>query len=87
MGVEAVGDPKIISTNFDVPGNLELGASTLVVVTNGIPSQPVNLTVELGTSLAFTSASATSADFKRSAFSLDYFATRSGNGSTQSGNR
>ena len=63
MGVEAVGDPEILSTNFDVPGNLELGASTLVVVTNGIPSQPVNLTVELGTSLAFTSASATSADF------------------------
>jgi hypothetical protein len=63
MGVEPVGDPEIVSTNFDVPGNLELGASTLVVVTNGIPSQPVNLTVELGTSLAFTSASATSADF------------------------
>jgi Bacterial Ig-like domain (group 3) len=63
MGVEAVGDPEIVSTNFDVPGNLELGASTLVVVTNGIPSQPVNVTVELGTALAFTGASATSADF------------------------
>jgi hypothetical protein len=63
MGVEAVGDPEIVSTNFDAPGNLELGTSTLVIVTNGIPSQPVNLTVELGTSLAFTGASATSADF------------------------
>jgi hypothetical protein len=63
MGVEAVGDPEIVSTNFDVPGNLELGASTLVVVTNGIPSQPVNLTVELGTAIALTGASATSADF------------------------
>jgi hypothetical protein len=31
MGVEPVGDPEIVSTNFDVPGNLELGASTLVV--------------------------------------------------------
>jgi Bacterial Ig-like domain (group 3) len=63
MGVEAVGDAEIVSTKFDVPGNLELGASTLVVVTNGIPSQPVNLTVELATSLAFTAASATSADY------------------------
>jgi hypothetical protein len=63
MGIEAVGDPEIVTTSFDVPADLELGASTLVVVTNGIASQPVNVTVELGTSLAFTGASATSADF------------------------
>ncbi len=63
MGVEAVGDTEIVSTNFDVPASLELGASTLVVVTNGIPSTPVNVTVEQGSSLAFTGASATSSDF------------------------
>src|SRR5262249_46452427 len=63
MGVEAVGDPEIVTTSFDVPGDLELGASTLVVVTNGIPSQPVNITVALASSLAFTGASATSSDF------------------------
>ena len=37
MGVEAVGDPETVSTNFDVTANIELGPSTLVVVTNGIP--------------------------------------------------
>jgi Bacterial Ig-like domain (group 3) len=67
MGVEAVGDADIVSTNFDVPANLELGASTLVVVTNGIPSAPVNVNVEMGSSLAFTGASATSSDFNDAA--------------------
>jgi hypothetical protein len=37
---------KIVSTNFDVPSNMETGASSLVVVTNGIPSQPVSITVD-----------------------------------------
>ncbi|HTS35365.1 MAG TPA: kelch repeat-containing protein [Candidatus Solibacter sp.] len=36
---------KIVSTNFDVSSKTETGASTLVVVTNGIPSLPVNVTV------------------------------------------
>jgi len=36
---------KIVSTNFDVPAAAETGASTLEVVANGIPSQPVNITV------------------------------------------
>ena len=35
----------IESTNFTVPANIETGASTLRVVTNGIPSAPVNVTV------------------------------------------
>lgn len=35
----------IVSTNFDVPENIELGASSLVVVANGIPSSPVSVTV------------------------------------------
>jgi len=34
-----------VSTNFDVPAGMETGASTLVVVANGIPSKPVNITV------------------------------------------
>jgi len=43
MGV-ATG-AAIVSTNFDVPGGTETGASTLVVVANGIQSQPASITV------------------------------------------
>jgi len=43
MGV-ATGS-MIVSTNFDVPTTIETGASTLVVVANGIPSVAVNVTV------------------------------------------
>jgi hypothetical protein len=43
MGV-ATGK-AIVSTNFDVPAGAETGASTLVVVANGIPSKAVNVTV------------------------------------------
>jgi len=35
----------LVSTHFDVPSNMETGASTLVVVANGIPSRAVNVTV------------------------------------------
>ena len=34
-----------VSTNFDVPSGMETGASSLVVVANGIPSNPVSVTV------------------------------------------
>ena len=44
MGV-ATGSAEV-STNFDVPASMETGASTLVVVANGIPSQPVSITVQ-----------------------------------------
>ncbi|HEY6327070.1 MAG TPA: hypothetical protein VIW73_11225 [Candidatus Cybelea sp.] len=44
MGV-ATGT-KSVSTNFDVPKNADTGASTLVVVANGIASKPVNVTVK-----------------------------------------
>ena len=44
MGV-ATGSAAV-STNFDVPASMETGASTLVVVANGIPSAPVNVTVQ-----------------------------------------
>jgi len=35
----------IVFTNFDVPANMETGASSLEVVANGIPSAPVSITV------------------------------------------
>jgi hypothetical protein len=44
MGV-ATGS-KTVSTNFDVPAGMETGASSLVVVANGIPSNPVSVTVQ-----------------------------------------
>ena len=44
MGV-ATGSATV-STNFNVPTSMETGASSLVVVANGIPSQPVNVTVQ-----------------------------------------
>ena len=43
MGV-ATGS-KTVSTNFDVPSGMETGAGQLEVVANGIPSTPVNVTV------------------------------------------
>lgn len=43
MGV-ATGH-KIVSTHFDVSSATETGPSTLVVVANGIPSKPVDVTV------------------------------------------
>jgi len=43
MGV-ATGNATV-STFFDVPGGMETGASSLVVVANGIPSQPISVTV------------------------------------------
>ncbi len=44
MGV-ATGK-KIVSTHFDVPKGADAGASTLVVVANGIASKPVDVTVK-----------------------------------------
>lgn len=44
MGV-ATGT-KTVSTHFDVPAGIETGASSLVVIANGIPSQPVSVTVQ-----------------------------------------
>ena len=41
-----VGSNRSVSTMFDVPSTIETGASTLVVVTNGIPSPGVSVTVE-----------------------------------------
>jgi hypothetical protein len=41
MGVVAIADPTVVTTNFDAPAGLEAGPSELVVVVNGIPSLPV----------------------------------------------
>jgi hypothetical protein len=43
MGVATRHTPTY--THFDVPAGMETGASTLVVVANGIPSNPVSITV------------------------------------------
>ena len=42
MGVRST---KTVSTKFDVPANAETGANYLVVITNGIQSKPVSVTV------------------------------------------
>jgi hypothetical protein len=44
MGV-ATGN-ETVSTNFDVPAGMETGASSLVVIANGIPSSAVSVTVQ-----------------------------------------
>ena len=50
MGVST--GSKIVSTWFDVPTDLELGASKLEVVANGIPSLPLPITVVMGGAFA-----------------------------------
>ncbi len=44
MGVATGTTP--VSTQFDVPANAPTGASTLVVVANGIPSAPADVTIQ-----------------------------------------
>jgi hypothetical protein len=44
MGVQT--GSATITTNFDVPTNMETGASAIVVIANGIPSSPVSVTVQ-----------------------------------------
>lgn len=52
MGVATGG--ATVSTNFDVPAGMETGASTLVVIANGIPSLPYSVNVAPGTVLTYT---------------------------------
>jgi len=47
MGVELVGSHAVVSTQFDVPAGIEPGTSELVIVTNGIPSLPVAVNVNV----------------------------------------
>jgi hypothetical protein len=58
MGVATGSTP--VSTNFDVPGNIEGGSSSLVVVANGIASQPVNVSVTAPTATASMTRTPTS---------------------------
>ena len=46
MGV-ATGSASV-NTEFDIPSNIETGAATLVVIANGIPSNPLSITVTPG---------------------------------------
>jgi uncharacterized repeat protein (TIGR01451 family) len=43
MGVEPVDSSEIVTTQFDVPLDLESGPSDLIVVVNGIPSLPAQV--------------------------------------------
>ena len=42
----AVASSATVTTNFDVPASIETGAATLEVVTNGIASKPVSVTIQ-----------------------------------------
>ena len=42
----AVASKAVVSASFDVPASSELGPSSLVVVTNGIASKPVSVTIQ-----------------------------------------
>jgi hypothetical protein len=42
----AVQNPGLEYTKFDVPAEVETGPSTLVAVTNGIPSQAIKVNVK-----------------------------------------
>jgi len=50
----------IVSTNFDVPSGMELGAATLTVIANGIPSAGVVVTVDQGSGQTQTTTTLTS---------------------------
>jgi hypothetical protein len=41
-----VASQATVSTMFDVPSGIELGASTIEVVANGIHSPPVAVTID-----------------------------------------
>ncbi|MGC9987128.1 MAG: Ig-like domain repeat protein [Terriglobales bacterium] len=43
----SVAPGAAVSTNFTVPANIEKGASSLVVIANGIPSAPVPIGIEV----------------------------------------
>ncbi len=47
FSTESVAPGAAVSTNFTVPANIEQGASSLVVIANGIPSAPVPIGIEV----------------------------------------
>ncbi len=42
----AVANPKVVTTQVTIPTGIETGASSLVVVANGVPSAPLSITVQ-----------------------------------------
>jgi hypothetical protein len=81
MGV-ATGS-TIVSTNFDVPANIELGTSSLVVVANGIPSTSVSITV--GTLKSTGVALVSSLNPSNGGKAVTFTATVTGPGGTPTG--
>jgi hypothetical protein len=72
---------QIVSTQFDVPANIEVGAGTLVVVTNGIPSAPVSIDVNASAGTQSVTVSPTSLSFASSGGSdVEHAATFTNNG-------
>jgi hypothetical protein len=45
-----------VSTEFDIPSTIQTGASQLVVVANGIPSEPADVTIEASGSSNFSAS-------------------------------
>ncbi len=41
----AVANPKVVTTQVTIPAGIETGASSLVVVANGVPSAPLSITI------------------------------------------
>lgn len=55
---------QIVSTQFDLPSNIEAGPSTLVVVANGIPSAPVSIDVNASRGTQSVTVSPTGLSFR-----------------------
>ena len=72
MGV-ATGSAAV-STQFDIPSTVETGASTLVVVANGIPSAAVNVSVQGNFSLSATPVSQSVAQGTGTSYTVDAIA-------------
>ncbi len=72
-----------VSTEFDVPSTIETGSSTLVVVANGIPSNPVSINVQGAQTASLAIDVQTSGDHSAqppsTTLSTPTFSTSSGN--------
>jgi hypothetical protein len=75
----------LVSTNFDVPASIESGPSSLVVVTNGIPSTPVSITVSGGTLKANSTTLASSLNPSTFGQAVTFTAAVTGSGGTPTG--
>ncbi len=55
---------QVVSTQFDIPANIDVGPSTLVVVANGIPSAPASVAVNASGGTQSVTVSPTSLSFR-----------------------